>query len=69
MRAAAGASGRASSLNATVPQGERVHTTVTWDGRSDTGEVMPPGTHAITLDPVAGGQTRPHRAGVEMTAR
>ncbi len=53
----------------TAAPGQRVHTTVTWDGRSDTGDVMESRTYAISLEFVVGGQTQRFGTVIEIRPR
>ena len=52
----------------TVAAGERVHTTVTWDGLGDTGDVMPARTYALSLDFVIGSETKRFGTVLELRA-
>lgn len=49
----------ASSLGAVeVAPGRSARVTVTWDGRDETGDLVPPESYSVTLDFVVGGETR-----------
>ena len=50
-----------------VAPGMTAHTTVTWDGRSDTGEVVPAQTYSLSLGFIAGDQ--PLRIGTVIEIR